>query len=268
MSNIIRGLQWIYDDRPSRVFSGSTTGQLAPAIANMSWTVDVSNVSCPSTDPSCLNTMETWINKLVDERNITVIAAAGNGNTSASGFSPARLARGNGGKVITVGGTTRLDRRWVCNTGNSWETQPVLQEQSDGSFVWIDVCPAAGSNYGAAIDIFAPSQNVAAATIVETYTDQWGGTTCCTASDTAERQMMRSGTSFAAPLVAGTAARLLQGSSYSRTPLQVWETMKADATVPSTDPPVMNENYSTDSGALFGSPNRLVYKEGFSICRR
>jgi hypothetical protein len=268
---IIRGLQWIYNDKPTRLLSTGAIGAPAPAVANMSWTVDVGNVYCPTTDPSypnCLSTMEQWINKLIDERNITVVAAGHNRNTNATLYSPARMARGNGGKVITVGGSTNTDRRWVCNPANAFENPTV---DNTATACGAD---AAGSNYGIAIDIFAPAQNISSATIRETYQNPYDPTdpepVCCRNSDTAERQFVRSGTSFATPAVAGAAARALQGSGYTRTPLQVWQDILANSTVPAGSPSVMQEavpGTDPNSGPLNGSPNRLLHVPGYSRCR-
>jgi subtilisin family serine protease len=89
---------------------------------------------------------------------VTYVIAAGNSDANARNYSPARVT-----EAITVGSATSSDER--------------------SSF----------SNFGSAVDIFAPGSNVVSA---------WH------TSDTAT--MMLSGTSMAAPHVAGVAARYLQ----------------------------------------------------------
>jgi serine protease len=244
---MIEGLKWIYEDKPTRN---------GPAVLNIS-AGGISDQNCQVGDQNCELTTELWINKLINERNITVVVSANNQEILASQTFPARMARGNGGKVITVGGSTNNDRRWHCNP------------------VWEDCGSSTkGSNYGNAVDIFAPSQNIRSAGIKEPFPPGdpllvYGS--CCRDSDTAERQLLRSGTSFAAPIVAGIAARLLIGSGSTLTPDQIWTQIQTQASgdFPSTPPTVMQDVGTTDpdSGPLFGSPNRLVFQPGVTRCR-
>jgi subtilisin family serine protease len=88
---------------------------------------------------------------------------------------------------------------------------------------------ASFSNWGTCTDIFAPGQDI---------TSAWN--TSNTATNTI------SGTSMAAPHVAGGAALIL-GASPSATPAQVWNTMNADSSL----------NKITSPGT--GSPNRLQF---------
>jgi subtilisin family serine protease len=85
------------------------------------------------------------------------------------------------------------------------------------------------SNYGSCLDLFAPGSSIPSA---------WS------TSDTATRTA--SGTSMAAPHVAGVAARLLQGSP------QLSPVAVADAILAAATPGVV-------SGAGSGSPNRLLH---------
>ena len=250
-STVSKGLEWIYNDKPTRLLS---SGAPAPAVLNMSFTSDVTTIAPGTTAAQNLTYKEEWINKLITERNITVVVAAGNYDRPASEFSPARMARGNGGRVITAGGSTNTDRRWKCNSANAWETC------STGN---------AASNWGGAVDIFAPSQNISSAGIKEPGYDVWGNWTCCVNSTTSERQVHRSGTSFAAPIVAGIAARHMIGVGAPYTPDKIWDLIRTEASgdYPSTPPTVMPTDTDANSAPLNGSPNRLLYRQGSTICR-
>lgn len=243
-----QGLQWIYNDKPSRN---------GPAVLNISSGMDTRSLT--TQQQSDLSYAEMWINKLVNERNITVVVAAGNQEISASHISPARMARGNGGKVISVGGSTNNDSRWHCNTSNPWETNECSSNP--------------GSNYGTSVDIFAPAQNISAAAIKQLDPTQPDPVLqCCVDSDTAERWDIRSGTSFASPAVAGIAARLLMGSGATLTPDQVWSQIQSQATgdPPSTPPAVMQDpapGADPNAGPLYLSPNRLLFQQGVARCR-
>ena len=246
---VANALNWIYNDYPTR---RNAAGQQIPAVVNMSFGFEVATAD--------VTMMEEKINRLIIDRNITVVAAAHNKNTDATTFSPARMARGNNGRVISVGASTRTDRRWVCNYRNSWENP-----SEDGSAT---ACGpyAAGSNWGAAVDIFAPGQNVRSATIKESFF-YLGVETCCRDSDTAERQFLLSGTSFAAPIVAGVAARHLFRNP-TETPDQIWSRILAEATGDggSWSPLMTTDPTDVNSGPLYNSPNRLLFKAGMTFC--
>lgn len=252
---VIQGLQWVYNHKG---------GHSIPAVLNMSFAFNVAQESSTPYGAGRMTTMEQWITRLVDERNVFVVTGAGNENVDARNFSPARLARNNGGKVVTVGGTGLAfdgfayhDRRWVCNPNNAWE-----------------VCPAGtniGSNWGIAVDVFAPSQNIRAAGFKTEFVEN-GETRCCRDSNTVERQGGRSGTSFATPIVAGVAARNFLGIGSTLTPLQMWEKIRNQSSgdYPST-PPTVIEDVQTwqdpNAGPLNGSINRFIFQQGATRCR-
>lgn len=220
LSHVIDGLNWIYDNP-----------QPEHGVVNMSFTY-------PDSDPET-SAFEAAIDTLVNSGNLTVVAAAGNFNTSVQDISPARHSRANGGTVITVGGSNNQDHPWMCNPANTWES-----------------CDAntAGTDYGTGVDIFAPSQNISSAAIRDPATALF--------SDTQERLTARSGTSFAAPIIAGLAARYLQTTGLvNPTPAQVWSYILgvASGDSPSTPPTVLSDGTDANSGPLNGSPNRLVY---------
>ena len=147
---------------------GSTTGVIAgvdwvtihrqlPAVVNMS----LGDVTTPSLDAAVTASIAS---------GITYVVAAGNANSDACGFSPARTPT-----ALTVGAINpATDKR------------------------------ATLSNWGPCLDLFAPGVNILSAGI---------------ANDTASATM--SGTSMAAPHVAGVAALYLQLHP-NATPADVW----------------------------------------------
>jgi len=241
---IEQGLHWIYNDHVTRV---KPTGGSYPAVVNMSFEMPIASGSAPTA-------LETMAELLVNERNIVVVVAAGNGDMDVAKVSPARRSRTAGGRLITAGGSTNTDRRWRCNPTNQWEA---------------DVCAPGtirASNHGG-LDVFAPSQNIPAAGIKE---PEAGTGRCCVDSTTAQRQVARSGTSFAAPAIAGLAAIHLTQDP-SRTPDQVWDLIRIQAsgnsggsTPPAVMPTTANDASSAD---LLTSPNRLLFRQGASRCR-
>lgn len=121
-----------------------------PAVVNMSLRLDPSRL------------LDEAVERLIDT-GVIVVVAAGNDNSDACNYSPARVPR-----AITVGASNSADEIWNWGTLN-------------------------GSNFGSCVDLFAPGVDVPS-----TY--YW--------RDDATRS--ETGTSMAAPHVAGTAALLLQ----------------------------------------------------------
>ena len=162
---------------------------------------DVTDAGLEYRDPY-VTAMEHVIDGLLTDApgwtGIPVIVSANNHNTDNSETTPARMAYRNApnfqsmGHVISVGGTELRedsagilrDKRWVCNVTRDGSC-PIEYNGQNG---W-----PIGSNYGNTVDIWAPAHNIESAH-----------------SDGGFRQTLRSGTSFAAPLVAGVAARILQ----------------------------------------------------------
>jgi hypothetical protein len=137
---------------------------------------------------------------------VPVVVSANNQNSSQSNTSPARMAFSNTGfsscgHVISVGGIDENDARWVCGGGeacasySSWDN---LRPHSD---------PPTGSNYGPTVDIYAPAHNLTIAGVTGN-----NPTEATTAVET--RYTARSGTSFAAPIVAGVVARIAESVGY------------------------------------------------------
>jgi subtilisin family serine protease len=146
--------------------------------------------------------------------------------------SPARMAYRNDpavaspgfaspGRVISVGGSGRSvvdgvlrDARWQCPMWPWESTEPCIEEIMDGTR------RDYGSNYGNTVDIYAPAHNVESAHTsgTDTYRRALDGV----------GHEWRSGTSFAAPLVAGIAARILQVEK-NLSPKEVWERIQDTA---------------------------------------
>ncbi len=167
-SGVIAGIDWV------------TANHVKPAVANMSLGGGASSAT------------DSAVNRAV-AAGITMVVAAGNDNSNACNFSPARAAN-----AITVGSTTRTDAR--------------------SSF----------SNFGTCLDIFGPGSSI---------TSTWS--TSNSATNTI------SGTSMAAPHVAGVAALYLDDNG-NASPSQVQNAIENAASVGKV------------SDARTGSPNLLV----------
>ncbi len=185
---------------PVRVLSCTGSGSTSGVIAGVDW-VRVNKVRPAVANMSlgggASSTLDSAINNLINS-GVTVVVAAGNDNSNACNYSPARVPA-----AITVGSTTSTDAR--------------------SSF----------SNYGSCLDVFAPGSSIRSA---------WHTST--TASNTI------SGTSMAAPHVAGAAALYLSVN-----------TGASPATVRNAI--VNNSTTGKVTGAGSGSPNRLLYTRNF-----
>jgi subtilisin family serine protease len=168
-SDAIAGIDWV------------RVNAVAPAVANMSFGGGASAA------------LDASVQNLIDS-GVTCVIAAGNWESNACDFSPARVA-----DAITVGASTFTDSR------------------------------ASFSNYGECVDIFAPGSSIVSA---------WN------TSNTATK--VESGTSMAAPHVAGVAALHL-GAHQSDPPAFVAYKIISTATT----------NHLTSIGT--GSPNKLLY---------
>ncbi|GIG65195.1 S8 family serine peptidase [Phytomonospora endophytica] len=165
---IVSGIDWV------------TANAAKPAVVNMSLGGSGTN-----------STLENAVKRSI-AAGVQYSLAAGNDNTNACNFTPARVP-----EAITVGATANNDSRSTF------------------------------SNYGSCLDIFAPGTNIVS-------TSNSGGS-----------QTM-SGTSMAAPHVAGAAALYL-GANPSATPAQVRDALVNNG----------SKNKVTSPGS--GSPNVLLY---------
>jgi Tol biopolymer transport system component len=180
-----------------RVLNCSNTGPVSQVVAGIDWVAG--NHTTPSAALLSISTagsttLDNAVIALVAS-GVTSVVAAGNNNLNASIRSPARVP-----EAITVGAVDQFDTR------------------------------ATVSNFGAALDLFAPGVNIESA--------DW-------ASDTATLQ--RTGTSMAAAFTAGVVARYLSGNP-GDTPADVALALTSSVTA----------GHVINPGA--GSPNRLLYQ--------
>lgn len=204
------GLDWIIGDAQSFANQGRR------AVVNISGGYTVRSISglCDDTHGnyvSCLDAFENNIRQLV-VNGVTVVAAANNFNNAACDTTPARMGYGNPDPrfdfhVITVGGSTEQDQRWV-----RLPNEMILGDCNP-------TCIDTGSNYGACVDIYAPAQHF------------WHLAHIASNSAYRTRIDQISGTSFAAPVVTGMVARLLQAHP-TFSPIDIWNYLKTQANQP------------------------------------
>lgn len=200
--NLNRAIDWIIDVNQNYYY------YYRPAVVNMSNYILV----CANNDVDAASYLENEINKLVghpyvanvgctlpgpyDFSGIPMVVSANNLNTDAPVTSPARMAFTNSsfptcGHVISVGATDEMDRRWICS-----------QQVPAGEVCYMlrNPCHSTdtpGSNYGPTVDIYAPGAAMRGA--VNTGPNAYE-------TDPAAF----SGTSWAAPIVTGVIARMMQ----------------------------------------------------------
>lgn len=171
-SDIVDGIVW--------AAGGTVAG--VPANANPA---EVINMSLGGSG-SCSSTYQNAINAAVS-RGTTVVVAAGNSNTDASGFTPASC-----GNLINVAATNKSGTR------------------------------ASYSNYGSTIDVAAPGGDSPDCTTLIVSTGNAG-----TKEPTTENYSCMAGTSMASPHVAATVALMQSVASTPLTPAQVESILKS-----------------------------------------
>lgn len=193
-SDFIAGLQQILNDVNSK--------NNRPAVVNISLGFFVQNVGFGfPISSSQVTAVESAVTNLLNN-GITVVAGAGNFNANASTFTPARMSR-----VLTVGGSYGI---------------PGGSQDSRASYF---CCPQQASNFGAAVDVYAPSGGVLGGQAWFVRGD---------ASNTDYGIDGEFGTSAAAPHAAGAAALYLEQfsldtSNFMAQPDQVESQIKGNA---------------------------------------
>lgn len=152
--------------------------------------------------------LDSAVHQMVATYAIPVVNSAGNWNQDANSFSPTDLP-----EVIVAAG---LD--WFSN--QHWGADPTVGCHTNGC----------GSNWGSAVDLYAPATDVLAAL----------------ASGERNLACDLTGTSMAAPHVSGVVAQYLQ-THPTATPAQIESAIIANATTGAV------------TGNLGGSPNRMLY---------
>jgi len=214
-------LNWIY----GRVTS--QTNPLKPAVLNMSF-----NIPRPVKDHNGLNVEPQLTQRVRDLINagVFVTVSAGNHDSSNPGaYWPSVIP-----EVVLVGGIDEKGGRWVRDSTDP-EFQALCVLKGD-----------CGSNYGSLVDLWAPAKYVRSA-VKKT-------------NDDVQSPRLRSGTSFAAPLVAGLAALRLEQFP-NETPAQVLAALKTNSARRNVDGTVAGDEYLVRSPV--GTPPCLVMQRLF-----
>ena len=192
---------------------------------------------------NCIGAIENNVVAVLMQ-NIPVVTSAGNDRHDVSNDAISRLGQGgNYGppayKTITVGGTmyaydtihaTYSDSYWTCNN---------VRDNNPGS--GFSCSDNLGSNFGSAVSLWAPAWYVKVAD--GTTTDGYR-----------QPGMVSSGTSFAAPAVAGAIARILQQNPLF-TVDQVWGKLSGDSDAHAGGNPDFDEGTVENHRLLYLGPN-------------
>ena len=162
--------------------------------------------------------LEEATKTLVTKYGITTVVASGNSQRDACAVTPANVP-----DVITVA---------ASDIPTKYDTS---SEQQDITYYW--------SNLGPCVDIFAPG--------VDIYSACGSAKRCTTLGDSS--YTLATGTSMAAPIIAGAAAVYLQ-THPDATPEEV-----KNAILDQSTPDAINQGYFPKELFLPGTPNKLLY---------
>jgi hypothetical protein len=237
---VARGIRWVIADHIAR--KGANNAISPPAVMNFS---NFSATRFFGDDATAVSTIDLLVTSAIVQ-GITVVASANNFDNTpgvdACSTSPARVPR-----AITVGALRRaapssgtMDYVWRCDQAEDYDSSPTtifncddILRESDFS----DETPyRLGSNTGACVDIFAPGAQVFSADLSSnnypTLDNISRGINVALATEdesAIRHRYLSSGTSFAAPLVAASAAYYL--SHHKRaSPITVWDYLALNAT--------------------------------------
>lgn len=215
-----------------RILNCDGDGRVSDAIAALDWVAEhheqvggpaVVVMSLGIVGPSQASAMlERATTSMVETYGVTVVVAAGNAQLDTCNVSPANVKG-----AITVAATdipTKYERDGASNG----------RAQEDVTYFW--------GNMGSCVDIFAPG--------VQIYSACGSSQRCSQLSD--QSYTMATGSSMAAPLVAGAAAAYLEGNP-GATPAMVKKAILSQATEGA-----INESYFPPELWLPGTPNKLL----------
>jgi hypothetical protein len=250
MLAVARGLSWIINDVQTNP---------GPAVVNLSlrfvlgYPDNSGNVVCETDQDldgdgvpdnyigdymSCISAIENQVVELIKIK-VPVVAAAGNDQHDADLDGVSRLGYGGSYgdaryRTITVGATMYRIQNGVYSD-DTW-TCDATRDTVSGS-AYTSCSRNIGSNYGPSVSIWAPGWNVKVADA---------------SSDTAARTpgLASSGTSFAAPAVAGAVARLLE-QHRDWTVDQIWQKLRDDADAHSGANPDFDPSANTNRRLLY-----------------